>query len=521
MSNWAATFPEVLDRAAAASAAGVGIELPDEQMTWPEFADRTFVLAQRLLGAGVARGDRVGLVFNSAVDSYGLLIACQRVGAIPVPINVRFKAREFEYVIAKAGMKLVICDPMWADALLEPGIAGASRVVIGSNDPVFAVGGEGHTAEEVRAIQAQLGPDDDALMLFTSGTTANPKGCVHRHLALVAEGALFAERLRLTPTDRFWTPLPFFHVGGSDVLAAAMSAHCATIQMPHFDATLALEQLANGVTVAFSAFETIWLAVLGHEKFATTDLSALRLVINVAVPPSLRAMQERLPTAAQISCFGSTETTGFACVGEAEDSIMERSETSGKPLPGIEVTVFDPETGKECAPGEPGELVVRGPTRFMYYWDEPEITAETIDADGWYHSGDLGRKDADGRISFVGRLKDMLKVGGENVAAAEVESYLVQHPAVEIVQIVAAPDARYVEVAAAFVQLRPGASVTEQELIDFCRGEIATFKVPRYVRFVAEWPMSGTKIQKFRLRQQIADELAAAGITEAPKITSK
>jgi fatty-acyl-CoA synthase len=200
---------------------------------------------------------------------------------------------------------------------------------------------------------------------------------------------------------------------------------------------------------------------------------------------------------------------------------MERSETSGKPLPGIEVTVFDPETGKECAPGEPGELVVRGPTRFMYYWDEPEITAETIDADGWYHSGDLGRKDADGRISFVGRLKDMLKVGGENVAAAEVESYLVQHPAVEIVQIVAAPDARYVEVAAAFVQLRPGVSVTEQELIDFCRGEIATFKVPRYVRFVTEWPMSGTTIQKFRLRQQIADELAAAGITEAPKITSK
>ena len=198
-----------------------------------------------------------------------------------------------------------------------------------------------------------------------------------------------------------------------------------------------------------------------------------------------------------------------------------RSTTSGLPLRDIEIRTIDPETGADTGAGVPGELIMRGPTRFHRYHDDPEQTALTIDADGWYHSGDLGRLDEAGRVSFVGRLKDMLKVGGENVAAAEIEAYLVTHPAVEIVQVVGAPDARYLEVAAAFVQLCAGASVTEQELIDYCRGEIATFKVPRYVRFVEEWPMSGTKIQKFRLREQITTELEQAGITEAPRITSQ
>ena len=444
-----------------------------------------------------------------------------RLGALPVPINVRFKAAELEYVIAKAGMTLVVTEPRWAGGLLEPGVAGTARVVVGADEPAFAAGARVVEPGEVAAAQAALGPDDDALMLFTSGTTANPKGCVHRHLALVAEGERFAERLGLGPDDGLWTPLPFFHIGGIDVLAAAASAACTNLQLPHFEPGLALDQLAQGVTVAFSAFETIWLAVLNHERLAATDLSALRLVVNVAVPASLRAMQERLPSATQISCFGSTETAGFACLGTAEDTLEQRTTTSGRPLRDVEVRVVDPETGRELPSGEAGELVVRGPTRFRRYHEDPEATAATIDADGWYHSGDLGRKDTDGRVSFIGRLKDMLKVGGENVAAAEVEGFLVQHPAVEIVQVVGAPDARYVEVPAAFVQLRAGATCTEQELIDFCRGRIATFKVPRYVRFVSDWPMSGTKIQKFRLRELLTAELDAAGITEAPRISSR
>jgi fatty-acyl-CoA synthase len=514
------SFPQLIDRAAATAGEDAGLFLPGEGAAYPDFAARSNELALRLRGAGVRRGDRVGLLFNSSVDAYALLVGAMRLGALPVPTNVRFKSIELRYVIAKSGAKVVVAEPRFADALREPGIAGAARVVIGADDEEFAAGAADVDPAEVAAETAALGADDDAIMLFTSGTTAHPKGCIHRHLALVAEGERFAERVGLGPGDRFWTPLPFFHIGGLDVLAAAASAGCANLQMAHFDAGLALEQLAQGVTVAFPAFETIWLAVLGHERFAATDLSALRLVLNVAVPSSLRAMQERLPTAVQVSCFGSTETAGFACVGEAGDTIEQRTTTSGKPLRDVEVRVVDPETGRQLPPGEPGELVVRGPTRFVRYHDEPEATAATIDAEGWYHSGDLGRIDDDGRVSFAGRLKDVLKVGGENVAAAEVEEYLVQHPAVEIVQVVGAPDARLVEVPAAFVQVRRGVSVTEEELVEFCRGRIAAFKIPRYVRFVEAWPMSGTKIQKFRLREQLAAELELAGITEAPRISS-
>lgn len=187
----------------------------------------------------------------------------------------------------------------------------------------------------------------------------------------------------------------------------------------------------------------------------------------------------------------------------------------------VELRAVDPETGLDVPAGQVGELLMRGPTRFVRYHEDPELTSRVIDGDGWFHSGDLGRIDPDGRVAFVGRLKDMLKVGGENVAAAEVESFLLSHEAVEIVQVVSAPDARYVEVPAAFVQLKAGAEVSERELIAFCRGQIATFKVPRYVRFVEEWPMSGTKIQKFRLRERIAAELEQAGITEAPKLSSR
>jgi fatty-acyl-CoA synthase len=201
-----------------------------------------------------------------------------------------------------------------------------------------------------------------------------------------------------------------------------------------------------------------------------------------------------------------------------DDPPEKRFTTQGVPFPGIEVRIVDPDTGAELPPGERGEIHYRGYSNFEGYYKDPERTAEVIDADGWFHSGDLGTLDEDGRVAFQGRLKDMLKVGGENVAAAEIEGFLARHEAVEIVQVVGAPDDRYVEVPAAFVQLKPGARADERELIDFCVGSISTFKVPRYVRFVDEWPMSGTKIQKFKLRERIEGELAEAGISEAPKV---
>ena len=505
-----------------ADATGDAVVFPGERAGYREFSEATLEMARRLHGAGIRKDDRVGLLMNASLDAFALQVGAMRLGAIPVPVNARFKARELEYVIRHSGMRILVAEPFYADVVEEAGARGVCRVVIGTQEPGFVADAEGVDDAPVLAAQTEVGGDDDGLMLYTSGTTAHPKGCVHLHSAIVAEGERIAERVALRPGDRFWTPLPFFHVGSIAILAGALAAECASLQMAHFEPGAALDQLEEErCTVAFPAFETIWLGVLNHPRFPEADLSRIRLVIAVGVPPSLASMQERLPNATLISCFGSTETCAFACLGEAHHPLEARVTTSGLPLRDIEIRTIDPETGADTGAGVPGELIMRGPTRFDRYHDDPEQTALTIDADGWYHSGDLGRLDEAGRVSFVGRLKDMLKVGGENVAAAEIEAYLVTHPAVEIVQVVGAPDARYLEVAAAFVQLCAGASVTEQELIDYCRGEIATFKVPRYVRFVEEWPMSGTKIQKFRLREQITTELEQAGITEAPRITSQ
>jgi fatty-acyl-CoA synthase len=514
------TLPALVDLRAAAP--GDALVFPRERASFSELAALSQEMARRLRAAGVRRGDRVGMLMTASVDAYALLVGAMRLGAVPVPVNVRFRALEVSYVVGHSGMSVLVAEPAYAAVLEEARADDACQVVLGAHESAFAAAAEQIPAEDVEREQAAVGGDDDALMLYTSGTTANPKGCVHRHAALVAEGVCFGERLSLRRADRMWTPLPFFHVGGIACLSITLVAGCALLEMGHFEPGQALEQIASErATVAFPAFETIWLAVLNHPRFPEAELGALRAVINVGVPASLRAMQERLPDAPQISCFGSTEMCAFSCVGEVGDTLETRVTTSGRPLRGVEVRAVDPETGRDVPAGDVGELLVRGPTRFVRYHDDPEATATAIDADGWFHSGDLGRFDPEGRVSFVGRLKDMLKVGGENVAAAEVENCLLGHPAVEIAQVVGAPDTRYVEVPAAFVQLRQDAEAGEEELIDFCLGRIATFKVPRYVRVVEEWPMSGTKIQKFKLRERIARELEESGIEAAPKLVSR
>jgi fatty-acyl-CoA synthase len=233
----------------------------------------------------------------------------------------------------------------------------------------------------------------------------------------------------------------------------------------------------------------------------------LRLV-NVNGDAELtRPLAARTPQATQISPYGATEGGGVIALSHPDDPLELRIGTAGRPFEGIEARIVDPETGAPLPPGERGEIVYRGWSLFDGYHDDPEATAAAFDADGYFHSGDLGSIDADGRLTYVGRLKDMLKVGGENVAAAEIEAYLGTHPAVKIAQVVGVPDPTYVEVPAAFVELVPGSTLDEGGILEFCRGRIASFKVPRYVRFVEEWPMSATKIQKFRLRDELVAEL--------------
>ena len=515
------TIGSLVDRAA--ELGGGGIVMPDARASAAEFALLTRTMARRLVAAGVTHGERVGLLNTDRIDSLAILFGAMRIGAVPVPVNARYKARELSYVVDNAGMRTLILDPEFTPLLADATLPASCQVLVGLDTPSFVAGAESVTEAELARIEERVQPDDSAIILYTSGTTSSPKGCVYVHRGMTTQAFNYGTALDLSAADRFWTPLPLFHVAGLVTLLSTIAARCPLVHVGrHFVPNVALEMLERErCTLAFPAFETIWLAVQNEPGFADADLGALRLVIAVGSPGTLRISQERLPSVPQVSSFGSTECGGFVSIGRPTDPLETRLTTNGSAFPGSELRVVDPETGEDLPPNTPGEILMRGPARFVRYHEEPELTAQTIDPEGWFHSGDLGRLDEEGRLSFVGRIKDMLKVGGENVAAAEIETYLLGHPACEIVQVVAAPDARYVEVAAAFVQLTPGQTATEEELIEFCLGSIATFKVPRYVRFVDEWPMSGTKIQKFQLRERIAAELEAAGITEAPKLRAR
>ena len=265
--------------------------------------------------------------------------------------------------------------------------------------------------------------------------------------------------------------------------------------------------------MAYPAFETLWLQVLNHPRFGEADLSRLRLIQNIASPERLIYLQGRLPDAIEVSSYGATECSSNLTLPLADDPVEVRLHTLGHPPARDRDQDHRSRDGGRGAPRTGrASSASRGYSRFEGYYKDPELTAATIDEDGWFHSADLAQLDDARRLVYAGRLKDMLKVGGENVSALEVEDFLSRHDAVDIAQVVAAPDVRYGAVAAAFVQLKPGAVVGEQELIGFCHGQIASYKVPRHVRFVTDWPMSGTKIQKFVLRDQIAAELESRGM---------
>jgi fatty-acyl-CoA synthase len=367
------------------------------------------------------------------------------------------------------------------------------------DEETFAAYGADVADEEVLRRSRTVRIRDVLAMLYTSGTTANPKGCLLTHEAIVRDWIVAADRIGLTPEDGFWSPCPMFHMAGTGPMISAFSRAARFLTMTHFDATEALELIEK----ERAAFPTSAMGLLRHPDYDADRVRSARWIMNVAPPETLRLMQSLIPNAIQVSAYGLTEATGTVCLGRPQDS-PEQREVSGPPLEGVELRTIDPETGVDRGPGEPGEILIRGFNTFEGYYRDPEKTAATLDDEGWVRTGDLGSLDEDGRLTYVGRVKDMLKVGGENVAPSEIEAHLGTHPAVKLAQVVGRPDEHYGEVPVAFVELTDGARVDADELIAFCRGEIASFKIPREVRFVTEWPMSATKIQKYRLREIVA-----------------
>lgn len=527
------TLGDLLLRAADRHGDRDAIIFPDARLTYGQLRERAYERARSLLALGVDRGDHVGILMPNCLDYVECLFAAQLLGAMAVPVNARYKARELAYVVENADLSAVLISDIiseYADfaGLLQEAfpelsassdpraleLPGAPRlktvVMLGSSAPagivprseLDALAAGYHDADvEARRVCARV--RDQAIMMYTSGTTSDPKGCPLSHEVLVRNGVnMNRERYFLDETDCFWAPLPMFHMASILPMICCMDAGAALQSMTHVEAGRALEMMErDATTVAFPSFPTVTNELINHPEFPTRDLSRIRRINNVAPPDVLRKFQDAFPQAVQTGAYGLTEVGGVIAFNHPDENLEKRLTTCGRPFPGVEVKVVHPETGAELPAGERGEILVRGYAVFDGYYKAPEKNAEAF-TDGWFRTGDLCALDADGSIEFHGRIKDMLKVGGENVAALEIESYLATHPAVKLAQVIGVPDERLLEVPAAFIELNPNMFASAEELIDYCKGKIASFKVPRHIRFVEEWPMSSTKVQKFRLLEQ-------------------
>ena len=522
-----APFAEVLLRGSRRHPDRDCIIVSDKRVTYGELEAQARLVGRSLIALGIERGDRVGILMANGLDFTDLLFGASLIGAIPVLYNARFKAREIAHVTADAGIKVVVTNDIAeqhsdyvallnkAEVQKAPSIE--HKVFLGAGqrdgfmDRVTFYGlADSVDPGEVEKRHAGTAITDTALMFYTSGTTAMPKGCPLDHVVLQHAGVVGgADRLRLIEGDVVWNPLPMFHSAFTQPLTGTLHVGGTLVSMAHFDPDEALDLITRErVTVAFPAFATITLQILHHPRYTPDTLSDVRVMLNVGLPEELVAMQALMPHTTQITCFGMSECGGSVAMCNPDDTLPLRSECSGKALPGIDIEVRDPETGETLASGEPGEIVTRGRGVFSGYYNDPKKTEAAFWEGGWFRTGDLGVLDAEGRVTFRGRLKDMLKVGGENVAAVEIEGYLALHPAVKLAQVVGLPDEKYGEVPVAFIELLPDAAATEAEMIEFCRGEIASFKVPRHVRFVEDWPMGTTKILKSALSDRLLAEIA-------------
>ena len=531
------TFGDLIVRAAAQHPDCDAVVFPETRHTFSSLLEASERVARSLLGLGVRPGDHVGILMPNCMDFIEVMFGAALIGAPMIPINARFKGRELSYVARDADLRLLVTSDI-IDQHIDyveilhgclPGLAEASDpsdlrldsvpelrgvVLLGSSSPAgmidragFAAAAEGIDLDTVHLLRSRVALRDIAMMIYTSGTTAEPKGCPMTHEQLVRTSSVAGERFEMTSADVFWDPLPLFHMSSILPLIGCIEAGAAYVTLTHFDPAVAIGQLRDErATICFSTFPTVTTVMLNHPDWDPAALS-IRLMNNVASPAALEEIHKLLPDMAHMNAYGLTECGGVVAFTTPDDPPEVRSTTSGRPFRGIEVQIRDFEGGEVVPTWERGEIWCRGYNVFEGYYKDPVKTAECFDDEGWFNTGDIGRMDADGRVGYLGRVKDMLKVGGENVAAVEIESYLQTHDAVAIAQVVGIPDERYVEVPAAFVELMPGAEAAESDLIAYCKGNIASFKVPRHVRFVKEWPLSATKIQKFRLQEQLCEEL--------------
>ena len=529
-----------------------------ERFTYLEFRAEVDRIARGLLSLGIAKGQHVGIWATNYTEWLLTQYATAKIGAVLVTVNPAYRTHELAYLIEQAQLNALVIIGRFrtsdyvamVDELVpelrdsNPGELSSSQFphlrhvvfIPPQDDPDaptpsgmwrwadLATRSERVSAEELRARQSECRPDDVINIQYTSGTTGNPKGAQLTHHNLLANALHVGDCMEMTETDRLCIPVPFYHCFGCVMGSLACVTHGSTMVIPseYFDPLQTLRALERERCTAVHGVPTMFIAQLGHADFSQFDLSSLRTGIMAGSPCPIEVMREvidRMGASRITIAYGQTEASPVVTQTLADDSIERRVSTVGKVLPGVEVRLIDPETNREVGLGQQGELQTRSTMVMKGYFNMPEATADAIDAEGWLHTGDLATVDEDGYYKITGRLKDMIIRGGENIYPREIEEFLYTHPDIADVQVIGVPDERFGEEVMAWVMLRAEADASTEDIRDFCRGKIAHYKVPRYVKIADEFPMTVTgKIQKFRMREMAVEELGlqtAAGIETA------
>jgi fatty-acyl-CoA synthase len=520
-----------------------------ERLSWHDVKRRSDSVAAGLLALGIGRGDRVGIWAANCVEWVLVQLGTARIGAILVNINPAYRTAELEHALTKSQCRALVMTGSMKSSdyiailkTLAPEIETASQgdplrlarfprlervVLIGPGLrpsallPFAQLESLAGPAQRNRldGLAAGLDPDDPINIQFTSGTTGSPKGATLSHYNIVNNARFTAKAMRLSEQDRLCIPVPLYHCFGMvlGVLACVATGATMVFPGPMFDAEATLRSVDQHRCTALHGVPTMFIAELAHPEFASFDLSSLRTGIMAGAPCPVETMRRVIADMhlGEITiAYGMTETSPVSFQTDADDPFEQRIATVGRVLPHLEIKIVD-EQGRIVPVGRPGELCTRGYSVMLGYWEDEGSTRQAIDPAGWMHSGDLATLDADGYCRIVGRIKDMVIRGGENVFPREIEEYLQRHPKILEAQVFGVPDAQYGEEICAWVVLKPGVIATEEDIREFCRGQIAHYKIPRHVRIVAELPKTVTgKPQKYVMRDAMARDLAAGTLPE-------
>jgi fatty-acyl-CoA synthase len=536
-----------LDRMAALSPDRPALIARQQDIRWRygEFRDRVDELAAGLLGLGLMPGDRLGIWSPNNAEWVLTQFASAKAGLILVNINPAYRLHELDYALNKVGCRgLILASSFKTSDYIamirglcpeldqaKPGLLESRKVPslrwvirLGSdktagmlNFAEIAAAATSESRRRLAELAAELQFDDPINIQFTSGTTGNPKGATLTHHNILNNGFFIGEAMRLSEQDRLCIPVPFYHCFGMVLgnLACLTHRSCMVVPGEGFDPLAVLETVAAERCTGLHGVPTMFIALLDHPRFAEFDLSSLRTGIMAGSPCPIEVMKrctEKMHMREITIAYGMTETSPVSFQSSIDDPIERRVSTVGRIQPHLEVKIVDG-SGRILPPGMPGELLTRGYSVMRGYWDEPERSREAIDEGRWMHTGDLAVVDEEGYCNIVGRIKDMVIRGGENIYPREVEEFLYTHPKIADVQVFGVPDAKYGEQLCAWIRLHGDGALTAEEVAAFCQGQIAHYKIPHHIRFVDAFPMTVTgKVQKYLMRQTMIEEL---GLSEA------